>query len=110
MSSVGFDLDTVTKTETNQRVDKMPMWHVVIHNTDVHTFKYVIEMLCKIFNKTKEEAMDIATKVHHEGSAIVITTTKERAELKCQQVSAYGPDPLLKKSKTSIPCEMVKAD
>jgi ATP-dependent Clp protease adaptor protein ClpS len=40
--------------------------------------------------------------VHTKGRAIVLTTTKEHAELKRDQIHAFGPDPLLPRSKGSM--------
>jgi ATP-dependent Clp protease adaptor protein ClpS len=36
----------------------------------------------------------MALEVHTAGRAIVLTTSKEHAELKVEQIHAFGPDPL----------------
>jgi len=104
----GFESDSNTSVieEVKQKNKTMPRWNVILFNTDTHTFQYVIELLCKIFNKTFDDAKKLAMQIHEEGQAIVDVTTKERAELKKEQVASFGADPHLSKSKGPIPCEI----
>ena len=45
----------------------------------------------------------MALEVHNTGRVIVLTTTREHAELKRDQIHAFGPDPLCsKESKGSM--------
>lgn len=70
----------------------MPRYHVVLLDDDDHTYDYVIEMLMQIFRHSRETAFRMACEVDARGRVIVDTTTKERAELKRDQIHAYGPD------------------
>ena len=70
----------------------IPQYHVVLLDDDDHTYDYVIEMLVKIFRHSPETAYRMACEVDSMGRDIVDTTTKERAELKRDQIHAYGPD------------------
>ncbi len=87
-----------------------PRWHVVLLNDDDHTYEYVVEMLGKIFNKTPERAFLHACEVDATGRTIVDTTSKERAELKVEQIHAYGKDPRLPRSKGGMSAEMEPAE
>ncbi len=71
---------------------RQPPYHVVLINDDDHTFEYVIEMLGRLFGHSKEKAFLMAFEVHTAGRVIVDTTTKERAELKRDQIHGYGAD------------------
>jgi ATP-dependent Clp protease adaptor protein ClpS len=66
---------------------------VVLLNDDDHTFDYVVEMLGRLFGHASSRAWAMAWKVHLEGRCVVDTTTRERAELKRDQIHAYGRDP-----------------
>jgi ATP-dependent Clp protease adaptor protein ClpS len=44
----------------------------------------------------------IADEVHRSGKAICLTTTLEHAELKRDQIHAYGPDKEIKRCKGSM--------
>jgi ATP-dependent Clp protease adaptor protein ClpS len=71
----------------------MPPWNVVLLNDDDHTYQYVIDMLQVVFGHSAEQAFLFAVEVDTTGRVIVDTTTKERAELKQEQIHAHGPDP-----------------
>jgi ATP-dependent Clp protease adaptor protein ClpS len=80
------------KPATKPKLDKLPPYHVVLVNDDDHTYDYVVEMLQKIFNHSEAQAFLMALQVDRTGKAIVCTTHKERAELKCEQIRSYGLD------------------
>lgn len=74
------------------RTITIPRYHVVLLDDDDHTYDYVIEMLTKLFGHSRERAFLMACEVDGAGRVIVDTTTKERAELKRDQIHAYGAD------------------
>jgi ATP-dependent Clp protease adaptor protein ClpS len=51
-------------------------------------------MMQELFGHPAERGMQIATLVDKQGRAVCLTTTKEHAELKRDQIHAYGNDPL----------------
>jgi ATP-dependent Clp protease adaptor protein ClpS len=101
-----MSMETVTlpKTEkaTQPKQKRQPPYHVILLNDDDHTYDYVIRMLGALFGHPREKAYLLAKEVDTKGRAIVDTTTKERAELKRDQIHAFGPDPLLPRSKGSM--------
>src|SRR3954469_9493714 len=89
---------------TEQHTRRLPPYNVVILNDEEHTFPYVIELLIKLFGHSLPTAEELTLKIHHTGRAIVYTTHKEKAELKRDQVLAYGPDPRMSISKGPLGC------
>jgi ATP-dependent Clp protease adaptor protein ClpS len=81
---------------------RQPPYHVVLLNDDDHTYEYVIEMLQVLFGHPKERGFQLAKEVDSTGRVIVDTTTKERAELKRDQIHAYGKDARLLRSQGSM--------
>jgi ATP-dependent Clp protease adaptor protein ClpS len=75
-----------------------PLYHVILHDDDMHTYNYVIAMLIQLFGKQPEQAFQHAVEVDKTGVTIVDTTSLERAELKRDQIKAFGRDPLIEKS------------
>lgn len=71
----------------------LPPYHVILLNDDDHTYEYVIHMMQALFGHPKEKAFLIALEVDQAGRAIVLTTSKELAELKRDQIHSFGPDP-----------------
>lgn len=89
-------------TQTEERTRQMPRYNVVLLNDDDHTYEYVIRMLGELFGHSEQKAYLMAKEVDNVGRVIVLTTTKEHAELKRDQIHAYGPDPLLERSAGSM--------
>ena len=97
--------DTITLPDTSRRlkekekdeVKKQPPYHVVLYNDDDHSFEYVITMLQQLFGYPREKGYEMALEVHTSGRVIVLTTTMEHAELKRDQIHAFGADPLSSK-------------
>jgi ATP-dependent Clp protease adaptor protein ClpS len=74
----------------------------VLWNDDDHTYEYVIAMLRRLFGIEPEKGFRIAEEVDQSGRAVVLTTTREHAELKRDQIHAFGADRLLARSKGSM--------
>lgn len=89
------------KTAGRRKRTHQPRYHVLLWDSDDHTFDYVERMLRDLFGHTAEQCHQIAETVDAEGRAIVLTTTKEHAELKRDQIHAYGKDNI-EKSKGSM--------
>ena len=91
-----------TRTKRDDKTKQLPPYHVILHNDDDHTFEYVIHMMQRLFGHTIEKGFLIAKEVHEKGRVIVDTTSKERAELKRDQIHAFGPDPHLARCQGSM--------
>ena len=87
-----------------------PLWHVILLDDDDHTYDYVIEMLGKVFGHTPETAYRMACEVDLTGLVIVDTTSRERAELKRDQIHAYGKDWRLERSAGSMSARIEPAE
>ncbi len=86
-------LPAVPKPRVKEKVRRQPPYNVILHDDDDHTFEYVITMLQQLFGYPREKGMQMAMEVHTTGRVIVLTTTREHAELKRDQIHAFGPDP-----------------
>ncbi len=97
---------TQTQTSRDARTDertKQPRyWNVVLLNDEEHTYEYVIRMMQDVFAHGVEKAFKIAKTVDKDGRAICMTTHKEHAELKRDQIHAFGRDALMAESKGSM--------
>ena len=87
--------------ETEQ-VRRQPPYHVILINDDDHTYEYVVRMLKELFGHPVERGFRMAEEVDRTGKSVVLTTSREHAELKQDQIHAYGPDPLLERCKGSM--------
>lgn len=66
------------------------MYKVVLHNDDYTTMDFVIEVLQRFFAMNRERAQMIMLKVHNEGSAVCGVYSRDVAETKVGQVSAFA--------------------
>lgn len=93
----------IAREQTQRNKPKrQPRYHVLLWDDSEHTFDYVILMLQQLFGHTFERALELAKQVDSSGKAICLTTTKEHAELKRDQIHAFGKDPLASKCSGSM--------
>jgi ATP-dependent Clp protease adaptor protein ClpS len=85
-----------------QKVEGLPPYNVVLLDDDDHSYEYVILMLKKVFGYPIEKGFEMAQEVDATGRVIVATTNLEQAELKRDQIHAFGPDPLIPRCKGSM--------
>jgi ATP-dependent Clp protease adaptor protein ClpS len=93
-----------SQTERSTKTRRQPPYNVVVLNDEEHTFEYVIDLLVKLFRHSLPTAQELTWRIHSAGRAIVYTTHKEKAELKRDQILAWGPDPRMSISKSSLGC------
>ena len=93
-----------TALDEETRTRKLPPYHVIILNDEEHSFDYVIELLGRLFAHPLQTAVELTWRIHLTGRAVVYTTHKEKAELKRDQVLAYGADPRMSISKGPLGC------
>jgi ATP-dependent Clp protease adaptor protein ClpS len=90
------------KRRDQRRPKRQPRYSVILWNDNDHTYAYVIVMLMQLFGYPAEKGYQIAHEVDIQGRAVVLTTTKEHAELKRDQIHAYGKDGLIDNCKGSM--------
>ncbi len=81
------------KEETKRK--RQPRYHVILWDDDDHTYEYVVLMMRQIFHHAYTRGYRIAQSVDLAGRAVCMTTTKELAELKRDQIHAFGKDLLI---------------
>jgi ATP-dependent Clp protease adaptor protein ClpS len=90
------------REEQGQKTQGLPPYNVVLLDDEDHSYEYVIFMLKRVFGHPVNKGYEMAKKVDTEGRVVVLTTHLEEAELKRDQIHAFGPDPLLPRSKGSM--------
>lgn len=91
-----------TQPRDASKPKRQPPYNVVLIDDQDHTYEYVIDLCHRLFGLPPEHGFLIAHKVDSAGRAILLTTTKEHAELKRDQVHAHGPDWRLRRCKGSM--------
>lgn len=83
---------------------RQPRYHVILWDDNDHTYEYVIRMMRELFGHAKLQAFEIAEKVDTCGRAVCLTTTLEHAELKRDQIRAFGKDGYIEHCAGSMSC------
>jgi ATP-dependent Clp protease adaptor protein ClpS len=89
---------------------RQPPYHVVLLDDDDHSYEYVIRMLKSLFGYQEERGYMFTKEVDSAGRVIVLTTTLEHAELKRDQIHAFGADPILDRSKGAMSATLEPAE
>ncbi len=100
--------DTRTTTATRRR--QPPPWNVVLVDDDDHTYEYVMRLAQELFGQSRERAYQTARTVDTQGRVVLLTTHKEHAELKREQVLGFGRDPMLARSAGPMTCIIEPAE
>ena len=95
-------LEHPVKGKQKPRPKRQPRYHVVLWDDNEHTYDYVIQMMRELFGFPEEQGFQIAQGVDQAGRAICMTTTREHAELKRDQIHAYGKDRLIRQCRGSM--------
>ena len=93
---------TATKPAPKPQTQQLPPFHVILLDDDDHTYEYVVMMLRRIFGHPEPRGMQLARQVDQSGRAIVLTTHRELAELKRDQILSFGADPRIQASRGSM--------
>ena len=96
------DLEADRRAKEATRPQRQPRYRVVLWDDDDHSYSYVIRMMRDLFGHTLERGYAIAREVDTQGKAIVLTTTREHAELKRDQIRAFGADAAIGSSAGSM--------
>ena len=76
--------------QTRPKTKKPSMYKVVLLNDDYTPMEFVVHILERFFNKTRQEATDVMLHVHRRGVGVCGVFTFEVAETKVAQVTAYA--------------------
>lgn len=91
-----------TDSKTKRKPKRQPRYNVILWDDTDHSYDYVILMMKQLFRHPIERGYQIAKEVDNAGRAICLTTTLEHAELKRDQIHAFGKDELVAGCKGSM--------
>ncbi len=77
-------------TKTRPKTKKPSLYKVLLLNDDYTPMEFVVHILERIFNKTREEAVQVMLHVHRHGVGVCGVFTFEVAETKVAQVIEFA--------------------
>lgn len=90
VGSGGNGTGTAVITRTKTRTKKPNLYRVLLLNDDYTPMEFVIHVLERFFNKTRDEATQIMLHVHHNGVGECGVFTYEVAETKVTNVMDFA--------------------
>ena len=86
--------DLLPDTDSHSQTRRQPPYAVIIHNDDLNSMGFVIEVLRKVFGYTVEKCIQLMLEAHETGRSVVWVGAREVAELKADQIHSCGADPM----------------
>jgi ATP-dependent Clp protease adaptor protein ClpS len=85
-------VENVESQTGNTRLKPPPLYKVKLINDDFTPMDFVVEVLERFFNKTREQATKLMLQVHNDGSAVCGVYPLDVAETKVRQVTTLARD------------------
>lgn len=82
--------DNTAVEEAPPKLQRPPLYKVVLLNDDYTPMEFVVHVLQKFFRLQQEAAVQIMLEVHTKGAGVAGTYTSEIAETKVAQVNRYS--------------------
>lgn len=92
MPNFDYQLGTDVLTESQQKLQKPPLYKVLLHNDNYTTMEFVVQILMEIFHHSENDAIHIMLQVHNLGLGVAGVYTFEIAETKIAKVSALAQE------------------
>jgi Uncharacterized conserved protein len=80
----------VEETESATRLERPPLYKVLLHNDDFTTMEFVVFILQTVFSHGESEALQIMLNVHRQGIGVAGVFTYEVAEMKVDRVTSLA--------------------
>lgn len=65
-------------------------WVVIVWDDPINLISYVVLVLQKLFGYSRDKALELTMKIHHEGKAVVSAGNREQAEGDVTRLHAHG--------------------
>lgn len=82
--------DELVVQEAKPRLQKPPLYKVILLNDDYTPMEFVVMVLQRFFQKNREEATRIMLHVHQKGIGVCGVFSRELAETKVRQVTIFS--------------------
>ncbi|MBF0446095.1 MAG: ATP-dependent Clp protease adapter ClpS [Magnetococcales bacterium] len=80
----------MTASKTRKELKEPDLYKIILLNDDFTPMEFVVDLICKFFSKSTEEATEIMLNIHHEGYGVCGVYTLDIAETKMNQVNKFA--------------------
>ena len=92
MAQDDFSTGTVELEEPEVKVDRPPLFTVVIFNDDFTPMEFVVYVIQKFFGYDHAKSTEIMLEIHNKGRGFCGAFSQEIAETKSQQINQFSKE------------------
>ena len=92
MAQDDFSTGTVELEEAEAKVDRPPLFTVVIFNDDFTPMEFVVFVIQKFFGYDHAKSTEIMLEIHNKGRGFCGAFSQEIAETKSQQINQFSKE------------------
>ena len=92
MAQDDFSTGTVELEEVELKVDRPPLFTVVIFNDDFTPMEFVVYVIQKFFGYDHAKSTEIMLEIHSKGRGFCGAFSQEIAETKSQQINKFSKE------------------
>lgn len=92
MAQDDFSTGTVELEEAEVKVDRHPLFTVVIFNDDFTPMEFVVYVIQKFFGYDHAKSTEIMLEIHNKGRGFCGAFSQEIAETKSQQINQFSKE------------------
>tara|TARA_B100000886_G_scaffold316272_1_gene254780 strand:+ start:1307 stop:1630 length:324 start_codon:yes stop_codon:yes gene_type:complete len=92
MAQDDFSTGTVELEEVELKVDRPPLFTVVIFNDDFTPMEFVVYVIQKFFGYDHAKSTEIMLEIHNKGRGFCGAFSQEIAETKSQQINKFSKE------------------
>jgi ATP-dependent Clp protease adaptor protein ClpS len=78
------------KTKPKTKVQKPPLWKVILLNDDYTPREFVVEVLKAVFRMNESQAYRVMMTAHQKGACVIAVYTRDVAETKAKEATELG--------------------
>ena len=78
------------RTKVKTKVEKPPLWKVILLNDDFTPREFVVQVLKAVFRMNEDQAYRVMMTAHQKGACVIAVYTKDVADTKAKEATELG--------------------
>ncbi len=78
------------RTKTKTKVERPPLWKVILLNDDFTPREFVVQVLKAVFRMNADQAYRVMMTAHQKGACVIAVYTKDVADTKAKEATELG--------------------
>ena len=78
------------RTKVKTKVEKPPLWKVILLNDDFTPREFVVQVLKAVFRMNEDQAYRVMMTAHQKGACVIAVYTKDVADTKAKEATEMG--------------------